>query len=324
MARHIKEHPMIAYILIFLIILLTFLLLDRSPEIETNRRELWENQEHITMEDIPELRLNWEALLPDDLSFVNERYAERDEPSAVLTELLSEQETVGLGEQVSPAQPSGSIVELDEISRLVKITVSPGLYNDRREELDIKTKQALQYVIGVTGITPEQPFMANYVANDCLLHGRATTQSRFVEVYGCNSTNLDNMVVIMAHEFVHQLQHDRYNNHLGSDMALMEGFATWGAGQYWRGQHPSFKSMVQSSGAYNMITDSPYGNVNRMNTAYMQWASLIEYILQRWDRQTFDRLYETGATSPGTADYQGVLGISFDQLVSDWSNWVQS
>jgi hypothetical protein len=135
----------------------------------------------------------------------------------------------------------------------------------------------------------------------------------------------------MAHEFVHQLAQDRYGPaHLSADLILAEGVATWGAGRYWLGGTPNFRTWVRGVGIQYPLTESYVDasgrnpSIKAMNTKYYQWASFVEFLIETYGRAKFDQVYVTGSGLPGTSDYQGVYGKDMPTLEQAWTQWIQS
>ena len=163
--------------------------------------------------------------------------------------------------------------------------------------------------------------------DSCGLHGIAYTEARSVQVFTCDSIARPRAVAIMAHEFVHQLAQDRYGPaHLNADMILLEGLATWGAGDYWLGGQPDFRGYVRAQRAsgvfYPLATDYTTVDIGGMNALYYQWASFVDYLITTYGRDKFDKLYVSGHSAPGSSDYAGVYGKRLDQLEQEWQGWL--
>ncbi len=164
----------------------------------------------------------------------------------------------------------------------------------------------------------------------CGLDGAAYTQKRVIMLYACPDLPPRRAVNILAHEFVHQLAYDHYGApHLQADLILSEGLATWGAGKYWLGSEPDFRSFVQHNYATALLPlDSDYqaiGTIDAMNRLYYQWASLVDFVLETHGRDAFDQLYRSGrGMAPNTADYAGVLGTDLPGLQPEWQAWLNN
>lgn len=209
------------------------------------------------------------------------------------------------------------------------IITAEGLFSvEDKQALAGELAQALAYVSARFGGGPSGRVSA-YVGVEpgCGIHGIAYTAERTVQVYTCAELPRSRAVNIMAHEFVHQLAHDRYGaRHLQADMILLEGVATWGAGDYWLGGEPSFAAFVRpwlAAGHTLPLATSYVGRpIGDMNTLYYEWASFVEFLIKAYGREPFDQLYLSGSSAPGSADYQGVYGKSLEQLEAEWRNVV--
>jgi hypothetical protein len=210
------------------------------------------------------------------------------------------------------------------------LQVDPGLYDAERAELDGDVRRALGYVSERFGGQLSAAVTAAFIGEaGCGLSGIAYTDVRVVQVYSCPSIARDRAVAIMAHEFVHQLQQDRYGaRHLSADLILSEGMATWGAGSYWLGGHPDFRSYVRAQRdagtLYPLATHYSGLGIGAMNALYYQWASFVEFLVQTYGREKLDQLYVSGAGAPGSADYAGVYGKGLDALEQEWLAWLDS
>jgi hypothetical protein len=257
-------------------------------------------------------------------------------PSATSTKLVSRwqpepmltqpDQPAHLEDAPPPAQIAGEAVPV----ALIDLSVDDGLYSDEREPLAAEVERALAYVTARFGSGPTGRFKAAIVHDgSCGLHGIAYTDQRSVQVYTCPGIARARAVAILAHEFAHQLEQDRYGPaHLSSDLILSEGTATWGAGEYWLGGHPDFRSFVReqrSSGLFYPLATSYVGlGVTAMNALYYQWASFVDFLIISYGREKFDRLYVSGQGAPGSADYAGVYGKGLDVLEREWQAWLDA
>lgn len=222
-----------------------------------------------------------------------------------------------------PPVISGATVPLDTLD----VAVADGLYADQREPLQAEVSSALAYVVGRFGGPPAGRFTTTFVRDDsCGLHGIAYTDVRNVQVFSCDGIGRDRAVNIMAHEIVHQLEQDRYGPaHLQADMMLSEGMATYGAGKYWLAGQPNFRSFVRAQRAagvsYPLATNYAGLGIAAMNALYYQWASFVEFLIETYGRESFDKLYVSGNGAPGSADYLGTYGKPLDTLEREWQVW---
>lgn len=162
----------------------------------------------------------------------------------------------------------------------------------------------------------------------CNLNGLAYTEQRLIQVFTCSELPRIRAVNIVAHEFVHQLAHDRYGEpHMSADLILAEGVATWGAGKYWLASYPDFRHFVRenykNNGVLLPLATSYVGRpVSDMNMLYYEWASFVEFLLERYGREMFDAVYVSGSQTPGSAAYAKVYGTSLAELENEWLSWL--
>lgn len=228
---------------------------------------------------------------------------------------------------VAPLQPLSSVMTP---RGQLSVSSASGLFSVEDEaRLGADLERALSYVSERFGSGPSDTINAqiNWEPS-CGLHGIAYTQIRNTQVFTCPDLPRNRAVNIMAHEFVHQLAQDRYGDaHLGADVILLEGVATWGAGEYWLGGSADFRSFVRpwlQNGSSLPLGISYVGrSISDMNTLYYQWGSFVEFLIQTYGREKFDALYVSGSNNaPASADYFGVYGKSFADLELEWRAWV--
>jgi hypothetical protein len=231
----------------------------------------------------------------------------------------------GVGAPTAPAPITGSAT----VFEVFRLGVDDGLFADQREPLAAELQAALGYVTQRFGNPAAAPFdVAVKSSAGCALHGLAYTDQRHIEVYACDAVGRGRAVNIMAHEFVHQLAADRYGPpHLSADLILLEGTATWGAGKYWLGGHADFRSFVREQRAAGislpLATHYAGRSMAEMNALYYQWASFVEYLLERYGRERFDALYISGGDRvPGGANYPAIYGRDLGALEAEWALWV--
>ncbi|MFQ3633905.1 hypothetical protein [Roseiflexus sp.] len=211
---------------------------------------------------------------------------------------------------------------------LVTITASDELYATERAQLDEESRRAYEYVAARFGSSLATPLSVAFVLEPgCALSGVAYTDIRSVQVFTCNGIARERAVAILAHEYVHQLQHDRYGpRHLSADLILSEGLATWGAGRYWLGGHSDFRSYVrvqQAKGVFYPLAIHYSGRGTAvMNALYYQWASFVEFLIDQYGRERLDALYVTGNGAPGSADYRSIYGKDLAALEQEWVEWL--
>ncbi len=229
----------------------------------------------------------------------------------------------------APAAPLQGRVPVATIDNLSLYT-SPGSYSvDQIRAMAGPIHDALRYVEDRTALRLNAPVTIIFDRREsCGLDGAAYTERRVIMLYACPDLPAQRAINILAHEFVHQLAHDRYGPaHLQADLILSEGLATWGAGAYWLGGAPTFREFVRRNYGDNLLPVGAhyrdYGSIDAMNRLYYQWAALVEWTLESHGRDAFDRLYASGAgPTPATADYMGVLGGDLGAVEAAWREWL--
>lgn len=225
----------------------------------------------------------------------------------------------------TPVPLTGQFVQRNALD----IISADGIFSvEDQASLALELEQALTYTSGRFGSGLHDRVSA-YVGMEsgCNLHGIAYTEQRTVQVFTCANLPRHRAVTIMAHEFVHQLAHDRYGPaHLQADMILLEGLATWGAGAYWLSGQPDFAAYARqykADGSLLPLATSYVGrSIDDMNRLYYTWASFVEFLIATYGREAFDALYVSGNRAPGSADYTGIYGKGLAVLEQEWLLWL--
>ncbi len=161
--------------------------------------------------------------------------------------------------------------------------------------------------------------------------GIAYTDSDVLFIYYAADEDLHNAVVILSHELAHQLQADAYGDdaQCRADIVLLEGLATWISGEYWLSlsdstswEEHSRELMAAGHGAHVLANGETFAyaaSYTNSDTAYELWAGFVQYLATTYGWDSFNALYVSGCgREPGTADYEGIYGKSFDELTSEW------
>jgi hypothetical protein len=166
----------------------------------------------------------------------------------------------------------------------------------------------------------------------CAIRGLTLSNQRTIRMFYGPGSNLRNIEAILAHEFVHQLQHDYYGarDHLRSDIILLEGMAMWGSSPYYlddSGQpqyHANARTAMQEDILLPLTTSLQADcRTSTRNFIYDQWGSFVEYLLLTYGRERFDAVYANSAgRPPGSASYEAVYGKSLAQLEAEWLAWL--
>lgn len=261
--------------------------------------------------------------------------APANRPLIAPPDALDVQEPALRGEAIArPAATAAAKSALPEgatmaIGQLVLYTSAGSYSPDQLRTMAPQLAEALEYVEERTGMQLAEPVAVMFERRDsCGVDGAAYTERRTIVLYACADLPGRRAVNILAHEYVHQLAHDRFGEaHLRADLALSEGLATWGAGKYWLGEEAHFRGFVQRHYAGALLPlgshYSDYGTIDAMNRLYYEWAALVEYIKQTHGGDVFERLYASGSGAhPNSADYAGVLGVDLAGLESEWQAWL--
>ncbi len=242
---------------------------------------------------------------------------------------------VGLRERIPAAPPTlapapASSTETLLVQPHLDVAIPADLYQPAdHPALALHLDQALAYVSARFGSPPTSRMRAQIIHDQgCMLRGLARTDQRVLEVVTCNDLPQRRVINIAAHEFVHQLAHDRYGAvHMQSDLIMLEGIATWGAGSYWLGGSPSFRAFVRDNYRANLMPLATHyrgRSIHEMNQLYYQWASFVEFLLETHGRERLDALAVTGNRQPGSGDYVGVYGVPLGELEQAWRAWLES
>jgi hypothetical protein len=159
------------------------------------------------------------------------------------------------------------------------------------------------------------------------LRGIAYTDQGRAEVYVASGEPYENIIAVVMHELAHHLQAQRYGKNVQSmsDTILLEGAATWIAGDYWLPKvgASSWRERARQIHAkgvpLQLVTAERYG----ANNAYELWASFVDFLLDQYGFPVYRDLYKSGrGRALGSSDYQRVTGKTLNQLAEEWRAWV--
>jgi hypothetical protein len=168
---------------------------------------------------------------------------------------------------------------------------------------------------------------------ECAVRGLTFSGKRLIQLFYGPGTDVNRMQVILAHEFVHQLQRERFGDrvHQAADIILLEGWATLTSDDYGRtadGKDVRWRVRLRDVVARGELLPLTV-NLDRdcrtttRNSIYDQWASFVDYLQQTYGTERLAQVYATGrGRNAGTADYQAVYGKAFAELEADWRVWV--
>lgn len=167
---------------------------------------------------------------------------------------------------------------------------------------------------------------------DADTRGIAHTRSDLLYIYYTENDDPYDALVILSHELAHQLQGDAYGEDAQSrsDLVLLEGLATWISGEYWLSlsnstdwQARSYELVHAGYGVPDLNENgqqlASVGSYTGSTVAYELWAGFVDYLTITYGWDSFNELYVSGCgRAPGSANYEGIYGKSFAELVSEW------
>jgi hypothetical protein len=176
----------------------------------------------------------------------------------------------------------------------------------------------------------------------CPPRGLAAPRPARIFIYADDETSRDQILGVLAHELGHILIMDRFRD---IPRALNEGLATWASARYfnaWLG-YASFDGAVRSyveDGTYLPLHENYYltdiypgedegtseGCIDRRETLYTEWASFLDYLIERHGMGELETLIKSvpdpqmtdGELTVEPADFEGVYGSSLNQLEAAW------
>ncbi|NNJ12679.1 hypothetical protein EKD04_020345 [Chloroflexales bacterium ZM16-3] len=144
-----------------------------------------------------------------------------------------------------------------------------------------------------------------------------------VRIYYRPGEDQHDALVVLSHEMAHALQAEAYGKDAQSrsDTVLLEGLASWISGEYWLSLSGATSFQSRARELYQSGYTGNLATLGRgsLDVAYDMWAGFVDYLGRTYGWEKFNRLYLSGrGRSPGSADYQGVYGKSFQELYTEW------
>ncbi|PDV98696.1 hypothetical protein [Candidatus Chloroploca asiatica] len=214
-------------------------------------------------------------------------------------------------------------------SRRADFYVGRGTFSPEQViQLALKSEHALSYMQRRFAVTLNERISAG-VYHTSLAPGRGTRGIAYtyghtnVRIYYRANEDMHNALVILAHEFAHALQAEAYGKDAQSrsDLVLLEGLASWIAGEYWLSLSGamSFQELAQKH--YRAGYTSSLATMDRrnQNVAYDMWAGFVDYLTRTYGWDKFNTLYANGrGRAAGSANYVEIYGKSFQELQNEW------
>lgn len=144
-----------------------------------------------------------------------------------------------------------------------------------------------------------------------------------VRIYYRAGEDQHNALVILSHELAHALQAEAYGKDAQrlADTVLLEGLASWISGEYWLSLSGAGSFQSRARELYHAGYRGNLGALGRGNldVAYDMWAGFVDYLAGTYGWDRFNALYVSGrGRAPGSADYSGIYGKSFQELYTEW------
>jgi hypothetical protein len=221
------------------------------------------------------------------------------------------------------------------------------------DELPGPFERVFEYVSTRLGASLEGKIALSFrrpVAGPCSVRGLAKTwPTPQIYLYADQETSREQLLGVLAHEVGHIVHHYGFAENLSGGSGFDEGLATWAAGQYWNEWHgtPSLQAGVRTyleagtylplykhydvCGAKSETTKADEDCLERRDTLYTEWATLIDYLIEQHGRDKLLDLLRTSSiesteteTIVKPPDYQAVYGRALNQLEAAWLEHITS
>ena len=167
----------------------------------------------------------------------------------------------------------------------------------------------------------------------CAVRGLTLSQQRQIRLYYGPGSDLERIRAILAHEFVHQLQRERFGDrlHQAADIILLEGWATLASDDFARtpdGTEPRWRARLREVVARNELLPLTIDldqdcRTGTRNAIYDEWASFVDFLDQQYGGEKLAQVYRAGTgRRAGSAGYAEVYGKTFAELEAAWRAWV--
>jgi len=255
--------------------------------------------------------------------------------------LSSREERVVITPEGTPTPEGQKIAETDDFDFYAPDGAFPAAVPDLPEvaetvsdEISARLELSTRNKIRVTFRPPS--------SQACPPRGLAAPRPARIFIYADDGTSRDQILGVLAHELGHILIMDRFRD---IPRALNEGLATWASAPYfnaWLG-YQSLDAAVRSTiedGTYLPLHENYYltdiypgedertseGCIDRRETLYTEWASFLDYLIERHGKDELETLIKTvpdpqmtdGELIIKPADFEAVYGNSLNQLEAAW------
>lgn len=200
-------------------------------------------------------------------------------------------------------------------------------------DLAIKAEHALSYIQKRFAVSlAERVSVGVYHASQAPYRGTRgiayTYGDTNVRIYYRPGEDQHKALVILSHELGHALQAQAYGKDAQrlADTVLLEGLACWISGEYWLSLSGSSTFTERARVLYAAGYRGNLATMGKRNddVAYDMWAAFVEYLTTTYGWDAFNTLYVSGrGRAPGSADYNGVYGKSFQELQEEFYTALQ-
>lgn len=206
-----------------------------------------------------------------------------------------------------------------DVAPEVRLFVLPGTAADRdAERIAAEVRQSLRRVQGRLGIEAT-PVLEVYLVERVFWQGGAAYENgRILITYSDRNYTTIPLRAYLDHEITHALSQTFVPEGGETNALLSEGLATWTTGGHY-GPDPihEIATALARSRAYvplaRLVTDF---RAAQHETAYIEAASFVGWLIERWGMETFKRLYGNAAVP------HIVLGRTYADLEREWLRWL--
>lgn len=199
---------------------------------------------------------------------------------------------------------------------------------DQVAEMAVKAEHALAYIQKRFAVSLSERVSVG-VYHAAQAPGRGTRGIAYtygdtnVRIYYRPGEDQHDALVILSHELAHALQAEAYGKDAQrlADTVLLEGLASWISGEYWLSLSEAESFQARARELYQAGYSGNLAAMGKrdLDVAYDMWAGFVDYLTRTYGWDAFNRLYANGrGRAPGSADYRGVYGKSFQELQEEF------
>lgn len=223
--------------------------------------------------------------------------------------------------QAEDAPPARTTWQRLDVMPTVRLFVLPGTAASRdADRIAAEVRRSLRRVQARLQMETVPQLEVYLVERVFWQGGAAYEEGRILVTYTDRNYTAIPLWAYLDHEITHALSRELVPNGGQTNTLLSEGLATWTTGGHY-GLEPvhEMAAAVARSPAYvplaDLLTDF---RAAQHEIAYIEAASFVGWIIERWGLETFKRLYGH-ATTPHL-----VLGRTYDELEQEWLRWLSA